>query len=189
MFEVYTWKCPEDTALYKKIVEQKRTFKFLLGLNQNLDEVRGRVMGTKPLLSIREAFLEVRHEESRNKLMMGAQNSAPILEGYALAARGAPSNNNNENRQRKERPWCDYCHKLGHLRENCWKIHDKPANWKPTRPANDRENRAHVTATIDDNLAPTETSPFTKEQLEVLQKLFSQNSPSQSSTSVSGDGM
>lgn len=86
MFEVYTWKCLEDTSLYKKIVEQKRTFKFLLGLNKNLDKVRGRVMGTKPLLSIREAFLEVHYEESRKKLMMGPQNSAPTLEEVALTA-------------------------------------------------------------------------------------------------------
>lgn len=101
MFEVYTWKCLEDTVLYRKIVEQKRTFKFLLGFNKNLDEVRGRVIGTKPFLSIRETFLEVRHEENRKKLMMGPQNSAPTLEGSTLAVREAPSNNNNENRQRK----------------------------------------------------------------------------------------
>ena len=98
MFEVHTWKCPEDTALYQKIVEQKRTFKFLLGLKKNLDEVRGRVMGTKPFPSIREAFSEVRREESRKKVMMGSQNSALSIKGSALAARGLPSNTNNENR-------------------------------------------------------------------------------------------
>ena len=67
-------------------MEQKRTFKFLLGLNKNLDEVRGRVMGTKPLPSIREAFSEVRREESWKKVMMGSQNSAPTIEGSALIA-------------------------------------------------------------------------------------------------------
>ena len=77
MFESHGWKCPEDNILYRKIVEQKRTFKFLLGLNKNLDEVRGRVMGTKPLLSLREAFSEVRREESRKKVMMGGQHSSP----------------------------------------------------------------------------------------------------------------
>jgi hypothetical protein len=48
-----------------RIVEQKRTFKFLLGLNKNLDEVRGRIMRTKPFPNLREAFSEVRCEESR----------------------------------------------------------------------------------------------------------------------------
>ena len=132
MFEVYSWKCSEDTALYRRILEQKRMFKFLLGLNKNLDEVRGRVMGTKPLLNLREAFSEVRREESRKKVMMGSQNSASILEGSALATRGPPTNNN-DSQQRRGRPWCDHCRKPGHPRENCWKTHGKPADWKPSR--------------------------------------------------------
>ena len=108
VFEVHTWKCHDDTVLYRKIVEQKRTFKFLLGLNKNLDEVKGRVIGTKPFPSIREAFSEVRCEESRKKVMMGSQESTPTLEGSALAARGPPTNNNIDNRQRRERPWYDH---------------------------------------------------------------------------------
>ena len=53
-------------------------------------------MGTKPLPGVREAFSEVRLEESRRKVMMGSKN-APTLEGSALAARGPLMNNNNEN--------------------------------------------------------------------------------------------
>ncbi|KAL6321725.1 hypothetical protein AAG906_031238 [Vitis piasezkii] len=62
-FEVHNWNCVTDGFLYKKIVEGKRVFKFLLGLNKNLDEIRGRIMGVKPLPSLREAFSEVRREE------------------------------------------------------------------------------------------------------------------------------
>lgn len=50
MLKCHRWKCPKDNVLYRKIVEHKRTSKFLLGLNKNLDEVRGKVMGTKPFL-------------------------------------------------------------------------------------------------------------------------------------------
>ena len=64
MFETDSWKYSHDSTLYQKIVEQKRTFKFLLGLNKDFDEVKGRVMGIKPLPSVREAFSEVRREES-----------------------------------------------------------------------------------------------------------------------------
>ena len=67
MFEEHKWDCPEDGMLFRKIVEQKRIFKFLLGLNQNLDEVKGRILGTKPLPNIQEVFFEVRREESRKK--------------------------------------------------------------------------------------------------------------------------
>ena len=54
-FDNIEWKCTEDSAKYKKIVEQKRLYKFLMGLNKSLDgvkTVRGRILGTKPLPSI-----------------------------------------------------------------------------------------------------------------------------------------
>ncbi|KAG8375959.1 hypothetical protein BUALT_Bualt09G0013400 [Buddleja alternifolia] len=37
IYEELVWKCPEDGLLYKKVVEE-RIYKFLLGLNKNLDE-------------------------------------------------------------------------------------------------------------------------------------------------------
>ena len=105
MFEELNWNCTEDGVKYKKIVEQRRVFKFLLGLNQNLDEVRGRILSIKPLLNIREAFSEVRREESQKKVMMGTQNTASTTEnsGSALAARGL-THQSSDNRHKKGRP-------------------------------------------------------------------------------------
>ena len=104
MFAKYEWTCTKDEVLYKEIVEQKRIFKFLLGLNQNLDEVRGRVLGNKPLPKIREVFSEVRREESRKKVMMGSQvkPESDVLtnESSALAARGTHTYSG-DNRPRK----------------------------------------------------------------------------------------
>ena len=82
-------ECPKDGMKFRKIVEQKRVFKFLLGLNQNLDEVRGRILGTKPFPNIREVFFEVRREKSRKKVMMGSMTTQSATEstGSALATR------------------------------------------------------------------------------------------------------
>ncbi|XP_073119738.1 uncharacterized protein [Henckelia pumila] len=186
LLEVHSWTCPNDTELYRRIVEQKRTFKFLLGLNKNLDEVRGRIMGTKPLLKIREAFSEVRREESRKKVMMGTQSPAPLLEGSALAARGPSPNSYSENRQQKGRPWCDNCQRPGHNRETCWKLHGKPADWKPRKTFKEKESRAHYTTAAEETPAQIESCPFTKEQLDMLQKLLHQNP---ASNLTSGTGM
>ena len=101
--------------MYRKLVEQKRTIRFLLGLNKDLDEVRGRVMGIKPFPTIREAFAEVRREESRKKLMMTDKNITPAVEGSALYTHN-PSQNNKAG---KGRPWCDHCKKLGHVKATC----------------------------------------------------------------------
>ncbi|RVX07328.1 Retrovirus-related Pol polyprotein from transposon RE1 [Vitis vinifera] len=73
-----TYSSSENTSeLFRQIVEQKRLFKFFLGLNRELDDVRGRIMGIKPLPSLREAFSEVRREESRKKVMMGSKSNLP----------------------------------------------------------------------------------------------------------------
>ncbi|KAL5567177.1 hypothetical protein UlMin_030341 [Ulmus minor] len=136
MFEIHEWNCPTDGAKYIEIVEKKRVYKFLLGLNKNLDKVRGRILGMKPLLNIRETFSEVRREESRKKFMMGSQNHQSTAESSALAARGS-SCQATDNRQKKQGRPC-------------------------------RGN--HVSS--EDNAKQSESSPFSKEQLELLQKML-----------------
>ncbi|KAK9211342.1 hypothetical protein WN943_000717 [Citrus x changshan-huyou] len=61
----------------------------LIGLNPNLDEVCGRLLGMKPFPTLRELFAEVRREENRKCVMMNPSSQyAPSLEtrGEALAA-------------------------------------------------------------------------------------------------------
>ncbi|RVW40843.1 Retrovirus-related Pol polyprotein from transposon RE1 [Vitis vinifera] len=143
IYEELVWKCPEDGLLYKKVIEKERIYKFLLGLNKNLDEVCGRVLSIKPLPSVREVFFEIRREESRQKVMLGTQNSSKNLENSALVARGTQSNNNNH-QTKKNRPWCDHCRKPGHTKETCWHLHGKPADWKPSRPQQNKEGRGYT---------------------------------------------
>ncbi|RVW85251.1 Retrovirus-related Pol polyprotein from transposon RE2 [Vitis vinifera] len=95
----------------------------------------------------REAFSEVRREESRKKVMMGSKEQpAPTLDASALAARSF--NSSGGDRQKRDRPWCDYS-------------------------TVDRDGRAHVAANSESTSVP-EPSPFNKEQMEMLQKLLSQ---------------
>ncbi|XP_024022355.1 uncharacterized protein LOC112091879 [Morus notabilis] len=53
MFEDEQWENSNDNARYKKKVERGRVFVFLAGLNKDLDEVQGRILGKRPLLTIR----------------------------------------------------------------------------------------------------------------------------------------
>ncbi|RVW23954.1 Retrovirus-related Pol polyprotein from transposon TNT 1-94 [Vitis vinifera] len=182
-FEVHNWNCVTDGLLYKKIVEGKRVFKFLLGLNKNLDEIRGRIMGVKPLPSLREAFSEVRREESRKNLMMGSHQQLNMAESSALKTQFAPFDN--RKKIKGGRPWCDHCRKPGHSRETCWKIHGKPVDWKPRQPL-EKEGRGNHVA-IDEQSPQPEASPFNKEQMEMLQKLLSPLLSVQSQTSSSSN--
>lgn len=52
-------------SLLYKIVENECIYKFLLGFNKNLDEVRGRVLSSRPLPSVREVVFEIRVKKSK----------------------------------------------------------------------------------------------------------------------------
>ncbi|KAF7821706.1 Retrovirus-related Pol polyprotein from transposon TNT 1-94 [Senna tora] len=126
MFECPEWKCSEDAATYQKLVEKERIYKFLLGLNKSLDNIRGRILSIKPLPSLREVLSTVRHEESRRKWMLGSLADSDSVNGSALVVHGVSHNLGNG--QKKGRPWCDHCHRTGHVKDKCWKLHGKPSD-------------------------------------------------------------
>lgn len=182
-----TWECSGDSVKYKKRLEDERVFEFLAGLNRVLDDVRGRILGRKPLPSTREVFAEVRREELRRKVMMddsgGPESSALIMKkpGIGPASTGPPysngpsnvngpfsswakANNGLNQGQQRKRPWCDHCHKPGHKIDGCWDLHGKPPDWKPKQ----NRNRAYQ-ATVNDQ----SSTPFSKDQMDQLYKMLS----------------
>ncbi|KAK9099993.1 hypothetical protein Scep_023423 [Stephania cephalantha] len=140
--DTHKWKCREDGKLYRSIVETKRVFKFLSGLNKDLDEARGRVLSTKPLPSIREAFSVIRYEESLQKIMLGDSTTpSAISDGSALSV----SSDNHAAKVSTTRK-----HKNGLLAitatnqgtlvtllANPWETGD----WKPRKASSDQESR------------------------------------------------
>lgn len=70
LFYTITWENVADSIKYNKMVEKDWIFDFLHGLNSDLDEMHGRILGTKPLPSLREVFVEVRWEESQCKVVL-----------------------------------------------------------------------------------------------------------------------
>ncbi|RVW26621.1 hypothetical protein CK203_099271 [Vitis vinifera] len=51
LFETHSWKCSDDAATYRQIVEQKRLFKFFLGLNRELDMLEAESWALNPAKS------------------------------------------------------------------------------------------------------------------------------------------
>lgn len=103
----------------------------MAGLNHDLDEVRGQILGLRSLLTIDEVFAEVRHEETRRRVML--TDSLPLLgDNSALVACGADSRHDGCS-SKKNQQWCDHYQKPYHPKDNCWKLHGKPANWIPYR--------------------------------------------------------
>ncbi|KAF7829798.1 histone-lysine N-methyltransferase ASHH2 isoform X1 [Senna tora] len=158
MFECPEWKCSEDAETYKKLVEKERIYKFLLGLNKSLDNIRGRILSVKPLPSLREVLSTVRHEESRRKLMLGSLADSDSVNGSVLAVHGASHNPGSG--QKKGRPWCDHCHRTGHVKDKCWKLHGKPSDWKSLKDKNIASGLS-----VSDPKESSSSAVFSKEQM------------------------
>ena len=62
-------------------------YHFLFGLNSSIDEVWGRILGSKPLPSLDEIFVDVHREEHRRSVMLGTNSSLPSSETTVMAAR------------------------------------------------------------------------------------------------------
>ncbi|KAJ9697393.1 hypothetical protein PVL29_009284 [Vitis rotundifolia] len=174
LFNTYEWKSVEDGRHHMKTMEDNRIFKFLAGLNVEFDEVRGRIIGRQPLPSIGEVFSEVRREESRRNVMLGKKGPGVAIEGSTLVTTSGGYNKAAAfQRKLDERPrvWCDFCSKPRHTRENCWKIHGKPANWKGK--TGDKPGQAIIPTANE-----AKTNPFTTKQMKHLLALLKSNSTS-----------
>ncbi|CAN1766567.1 Retrovirus-related Pol polyprotein from transposon TNT 1-94 [Linum perenne] len=198
-FNDYVWKSNEDYLYYKKTVDTNRIFKFLVGLNAELDEVRGRIIGRDPLPPIAEVFNEVRREETRRRVMLGSRKEVQPVEGSAFQAVGgllgpAPEGYGVQ-RQRGHDPKahlrCDFCGKRRHVREDCWKLRGKQQGKSALQDSGGRSGdagypRANAAGTQGDE------GVLTKEQLEQLLSLlkpqFAQAGTSSSSAAPSGNG-
>ncbi|XP_073033006.1 uncharacterized protein [Primulina eburnea] len=120
LFDAYEWKNAEDGQHHKKTVEDDRIFKFLAGLNVEFDEVRGRIIGRRPLPSLGEVFSKVRREESRRNVMLGKKGPAATVEGSALISTGLNMRRGAANLRKLEEKasvWCEYCNKPRHTQE------------------------------------------------------------------------
>lgn len=69
-----------DNVKLAKIVDQERKKLFLAGLNPELDQIRGQIIGQKSLLSLRDVYAWVPDEEIRKVTL----NYPLINEGSTL---------------------------------------------------------------------------------------------------------
>lgn len=154
------------------MVENDRIFKFLVGLNIEFDEVKGRIIGRSPLPSLEEVFAEVWREESHCDVMLGKKVTTIPFEHSALIAADANRSRSICNqRPGNDKPcvWCNFCNKPRYTCETCRKIHGKPENWKSSRPS---ERFSQTTPVHEPKTIP---SPFNKEQTNLLLRMLNSN--------------
>lgn len=57
MLEEVKWNCPNTSRECRWILEKEKIYRFLLGLNKDVDEVLGEIVSIKPLPGFRACFL------------------------------------------------------------------------------------------------------------------------------------
>ncbi|KAI5400681.1 hypothetical protein KIW84_065529 [Lathyrus oleraceus] len=89
-------------------------------------------------------------------------------EGSVLSTR-----NLDEGRMSDKVLWCDHCKREWHTRETCWKLEDKPSNWKKKSAC-----AFQVSNSDQGQQPPPSQFPLTTEQLDRLYKLLETPTPS-----------
>ncbi|GMJ09197.1 hypothetical protein HRI_004588900 [Hibiscus trionum] len=175
MYYEVDWGEGEEHTKFMTHLNKERLYEFLAGLNRELDEVCGRILGRTSLPTIGEAFAEVRREEKRRLVMMGdLKEPKPMtIDGYrptensALISKGPqPQGLRARNDSGSTRPWCSHCNRVEYTKEKCFKLHGYPEK-------NPKENKAALvpsnTSTIVDEVLDVR---LTKNQLEALHKML-----------------
>lgn len=102
-----------------------------MGLDDGLyGSVQSKILSTDPLPSTSKAFSMVNQEEKRRVVSKYDEQVgvAAFTKGELLDGQPRPV---------VERPMCNYCRRLGHVKETCWQLYSRPADCE-FRPSNQR---------------------------------------------------
>ncbi|KAF5475503.1 hypothetical protein F2P56_007303 [Juglans regia] len=107
------------------VQETDYVFKFLMGLNDSYEHIRGQIILMSPMPSLDKTFSLVLQEE-RQRQTRNLTVSSP--EASALAVYS-----NQTKRKEKSDLSCFHCGKLGHTKEKCYRLIGFPPNFKFTK--------------------------------------------------------
>nr|KYP52256.1 hypothetical protein KK1_025860 [Cajanus cajan] len=86
-YRVIKAKFSEDLTILREYIEQDQVYDFLVGLNQEYDQVRIQILGKEKVPGLNEVVAIIWSEESRRSLMLKTpttDSSAMIVEGATV---------------------------------------------------------------------------------------------------------
>ena len=91
----------ENPMIWQGLKNEKKLNEFLClaGVNAGFDDVKGRVLGKRPLPSIQEVFSELRQEEGWKRVMSCLSSQPADVEGSALATCGVDPTSNKKKKK------------------------------------------------------------------------------------------
>lgn len=103
---------------------QQKLLQFLMGLNDSYQIIRSQLLLMIPLSSVGQALALISQEKSHRSLM---SNSLNLNENIASAFLSRQDRSEN---RKKDIPTCNYCHRTGHTKSNCYTLVGYPPSYK-----------------------------------------------------------
>ncbi|RZC91338.1 hypothetical protein C5167_027406 [Papaver somniferum] len=156
-------------------LERERAMEFLQGLHDRFSNLRSQILTMDPFPSAIRIFNLVQQEEEQQHL---THTPLPTVDAAALASTRnfqsiyrPPSN-----QKKRQRPFCDYCNRLGHVRDNFYRLHAfPPANSSQQQPlanANLHMTAAAAALSTDPSAAPHALPSLSGDQYALLLALI-----------------
>lgn len=159
----------------RELREKEQLYEFLMGLYGDFSIIRTRILATKPIPSLGNAYHLVAEDEKQRAIVGGRKPVNETMAFQASMKRGGSSNRVIQ-KEEKSAAHCGECGKDGHTRDGCFKIIGYLEWWNVK---NKREKARPKAACAE--AEPNQIVNLTKEQYEQFQKLFpAENKPVQS---------
>lgn len=135
LFEVYEWECQEIAVVFVELLSRGAYS------NSYRASTHQSMMSAEEFWvpSLRGVFSVVHHEKSRSFELTSSVDASALAAQHCMTSPSDDFGSGLRNfphpsitgQVKQGRPWCPKCHKPTHTLETCWKIHGKPADWKP----------------------------------------------------------
>ncbi|XP_049389434.1 uncharacterized protein LOC125853742 [Solanum stenotomum] len=128
-----------------KAHQDERLLQFLMGLNDTFIGVRSNILLSFPLPTIGQAYSLVVQDEKQREIHDVPNyptESASFLVGNSGTRRFDEYKPKPGNFSKKNNLICNYCKKIGHIIEQCYKLHGFPDDFKFTK--NKKYQKGHV---------------------------------------------
>ena len=164
--------------------ETNRIIDFLMGLNDNYESIRSRILMKKTLPSFSEIYNLLDQEDSQKEaciqLAAGANTATAFQVSQSPASTHVNSaiSNPSTGYQRKDRPYCSFCHRPGHVVDRCYKKHGYPNSMKPSPKVDSIERfspavSANIAVNDSVQLVETTSEDLSPQQIQQLVSFLS----------------
>ncbi|OAO89373.1 hypothetical protein AXX17_ATUG01390 [Arabidopsis thaliana] len=156
-------KCDCDQV--KELLEEaetSRVIQFLMGLNDNFNNIRGQILNMKPRPGLNEIYNMLDQDESQR--IVGY--SKPVMSTpSAFQAQAVLTEQNHilMAQRNSHKPKCSHCFRVGHIVDKCYKVHGYPPG-HPRAKKNNYVGSTNMTSS-DPVLPQTDSLVYQKENL------------------------